>query len=102
MHFNEVTKRVLSLASKKPDYSFIGINIETEEPNWKGMVKTSGLDPSNQYRSENFEELKKALIIYPFNKCIIAENGKIVDAFSDIFSHTLISDSTSETQLAKN
>lgn len=102
MHFNEVTKRVMSLASKKPDYLFIGINIETEEPNWKGMVRTSGLDPSNQYRSDNFEELKKALIIYPFNTCIIAEDGKIVDAFSNIFSNTLISEAASETQLANH
>ena len=102
MHFNEITKRVMSLASKKPDYSFIGINIKTEEPNWKGMIQTSGLDLSNQYRSENFEELKKALIIYPFNTCIVTEDGKIVDAFSNIFSRDLISETPTETQLANH
>lgn len=101
-HFNEVTKRVMSLATKRPDYSFIGINIETEEPNWKGMVRASGLDPSNQYRSDNFKELNRALIIYPFNKCIIAEDGKIVNAFSDIFSRTLEKETTDEIQLANN
>jgi len=66
------------------------------------MVRTSGLDPSNQYRSDNFKELNRALIIYPFNKCIIAEDGKIVNAFSDIFSRTLEKETTDKIQLANN
>ena len=44
-----------------------------------------GLDAENQYRSDNFEELTRALIVYPMNKCIIADNEMIVDAFGDIY-----------------
>lgn len=101
-HFNEVTKRVMSLSSRKPEYSLVGINIRTEEPNWKGMVQTANLDPSKQYRSDNFEELTRALIIYPINKCIIAEDGKIVNAFSDIFSKTLEKEVTGEAQFVNH
>ncbi|MGI9553175.1 MAG: transaldolase [Aurantibacter sp.] len=101
-HFNEVTKRIMSLASRKPDYSLVGINIRTEEANWRGMLQTANLDPSTQYRSENFDELTRALIIYPINKCIIAEDGKIVNAFCDIFSGSLEKEMISNDKLAKN
>lgn len=87
--FKEVIKRVQWLEAKTRDYSFVGINIKTDELNWKGMMKTANLDVSKQYRSENFEKLTHALIIYPMNKCIIAEDGKIVNAFSDIYSNKL-------------
>jgi len=101
-HFNEIIKRVNSLASKKPDYDLVGINIKTEEAKWKGMVRSSNLDPSMQYRSDNLEEINRALIIYPINKCIITDNGKIVNGFSDIFSHNLEKEMINSDKLAKN
>ncbi|MBM1107445.1 redoxin domain-containing protein [Aurantibacter crassamenti] len=103
-HFKEVNKRIASLDNKKSKYQFIGINIRTEETSWKGIVQTAKLDPDTQFRSENFEELTKALIIYPINKCIIAENGKIINAFSNIFSNSLEKQVSgyNHNQIAKN
>lgn len=101
-HFNEVLKRVNSLSAKSSDYKLVGINIRTEEKNWKGIVQSSDLDPSTQYRSDNLEELNRALILYPFNKCIITDNGKIVNAFSDIFSTTLEKELLGGPQIAKH
>lgn len=101
-HFNELMKRISSLENRKPDYELIGINIRTEESLWKGIVKSNNLDSSTQYRSDNSTELRKALIIDKINKCIIVEDGKIVNAFSDIFSNSLEKEAAAKIQLANN
>jgi len=85
-HFNDITQRALEVSKKKPEYSFVGINIMTDEPTWKEMVKNKGLDESKQFRAKDFKKLHEALIVYPMNKCIIAKDAKIVDAFSDMYA----------------
>ncbi|NNL39637.1 MAG: hypothetical protein HKO75_07245 [Flavobacteriaceae bacterium] len=59
--------------------------MKTDKANWKNMVKTSGLDPSEQYWTEDYDETVHTLIVYNPNKAIIAKDGKIVDAFAHIF-----------------
>ena len=81
-YFKDIQKRLNQLSSSKKEYTFVGINHNTDEETWKGMVKQSKLNPSNQYKAEDFNELTKALIIYPPNKCIITEDAKIVNAFT--------------------
>ncbi|MBU2946146.1 transaldolase [Zobellia uliginosa] len=85
-HFDNINRRIAQLSSKKPEYSYIGINIKTNELNWKAMMEMSGLDQTKQYRSSDFEELTKSLIIYPLNKCIITDDKVIVDAFANVYS----------------
>ena len=85
-HFENMVKRVDELSEHKPEYTFVGINIKTDETKWKGLVETSGLDKANQYRTGNFEEVTKSLIIYPLNKCIITNDAIIVDAFSNMYA----------------
>jgi len=85
-HFNNIKKRVAQLANDKPDYKFVGINIKTSEITWKGMLENSGLNKEFQYRAKDFDILTKSLIIYPENKCVITDNGLIVDAFSNIYA----------------
>ncbi|NNE77800.1 MAG: transaldolase [Pricia sp.] len=85
MHFENMKRRVGHLSLEKPEYSYVGINIKTKEANWKALLENSGLDKTKQYRSRDFEELTKALIIYPMNKCIITEDEIIVDAFANVY-----------------
>ena len=84
-HMENMSKRVLELSQKKPNYNFVGINVQTNDDEWKVLTQTAGFNNSNQYRADNFEELTKALIVYPLNKCIITENEMIVDAFGDMY-----------------
>lgn len=84
-HFENIKNRVLQLSTEKPEYSYVGINIKTDEVNWRALVKNSGLDTLNQFRSNDFDALTKSLIVYPLNKCIITEDGNIVDAFANIY-----------------
>jgi len=85
-HFVDISKRVVQLSTQKPEYTFVGISIKTNDDDWKTLVETAGLDHSNQYKAENFEELTRALIVYPLNQCIITDNEMIVDAFGDMYS----------------
>jgi len=84
-HLENMSKRVMELSQIKPNYNFVGINIQTKDEEWKALTQTVGFDNTNQYRADNFEELTKALIVYPMNKCIITENEMIVDAFGDMY-----------------
>ena len=80
-----MSKRVLEISQKKPNYNFVGINVQTNDDDWKVLTQTAGFNNSNQYRADNFEELTRALIVYPLNKCIITDNEMIVDAFGDMY-----------------
>ncbi|MCG2461022.1 transaldolase [Flavobacteriaceae bacterium F89] len=85
MHFDNMARRIHQLSIERPDYTFIGINFNTDSTRWKAMVELNKLDTSTQFRSDNFQELTKALIIYPINKGIITKDGLIVDAFANIY-----------------
>lgn len=84
-HYNSIFKRISQLKTKKRGYTFIGINFKTEENSWKAIINGNNLDENLQYTTSNFEELSKNLIVYPLNKCIITNNTKIIDAFSNIY-----------------
>lgn len=84
-HLNDISKRIKFLTKEEPNYDYIGINLQTNPEEWKSLIQSAGFNSENQYRSDNFEELTRALIIYPMNKCIIAEKEMIVDAFGDIY-----------------
>ncbi len=85
-HFENVKRRIAKLSKEKPSYRYVGINMRTSEAAWKALIRTSDLDEALQYRADDFEELTKSLIIYPPNKCVITEDAKIVDAFSNIYA----------------
>jgi len=85
MHFENIKRRIAKLTIEKPEFSYVGINVKTDIDNWKALLENSGLDANKQYRSSNFEELTKTLIVYPLNKCIITENEVIVDAFANVY-----------------
>ncbi|PKA96580.1 hypothetical protein B0O79_0217 [Flavobacteriaceae bacterium MAR_2009_75] len=84
-HFENIKRRIAKLISEKPDYSYVGINIKTEQGHWKALLESSNLDAENQFRAPDFEELTKALIIYPLNKCIVTKDDVIVDAFANVY-----------------
>lgn len=85
-HFDNIKTRIAKLSKSKPNYKFVGINMKTTETTWKGMLDNSGLDTSLQFRATDSDELTKALTIYHENKCVITQDGRIVDAFSNIYA----------------
>jgi len=85
-HFDNIIQRIKQLSEKDKNYSFVGINFNTDETLWKGLIESKGLDKSNQYRAENFEELTNSLIVYPMNKAIIVKDSLIVNAFANLYT----------------
>ncbi len=84
-HFEHIKRRVAQLTAENPEYRFVGINIRTPEAVWKGLLETSDLDQQMQYRATDFDALTKALVIDRLNKCIIIDDGRIVNAFADVY-----------------
>jgi hypothetical protein len=85
IHFDNMSRRIKELALQKPDYTFVGINFNTDSTRWRILMEQNQLDKNTQFRSDNFQELTNALIIYPMNKGIVTKNGRIVDAFANIY-----------------
>ncbi|WP_026810857.1 hypothetical protein [Arenibacter latericius] len=84
-HFENIIQRVNELQKQKPEYTFIGINCNTEMMRWQSMLITNNLDLDYQYRTDDFENLKYTLVIGGLNKGIITKNGLIVDAYADLY-----------------
>ncbi len=84
-HFENIKQRIAKLSNEKPEYRFVGINIKTPETVWKGLVETSDLDKEMQYHATDFDAITRSLVIDRLNKCIIIDDGRIVDAFADVY-----------------
>ena len=84
-HFENITKRVSQLQETMPEYTFVGINCNTDMARWQDIVIKNNLDPERQYRTDDFENLKNTLVIGGLNKGIIIKNGHIVNGFADLY-----------------
>jgi hypothetical protein len=85
-HLNRTLAQISELEKQYPNYSFIGINRNTEYNEWLKIIREKGLNPKNQFRSENFEELKNTLVIDHLNKSIVTHKGLITNGFADLYS----------------
>jgi hypothetical protein len=50
------------------------------------LLSANQLDMDRQFRTDDFENLKNALVIGGLNKGIITKDGRIVNAFADLYS----------------
>jgi len=85
-NFENVLARIAQLTEKKPEYTFVGINCNTDAVRWQSLLSSNQLDVVNQFRTDDFENLKNTLVIGGLNKGIITKDGLIVDAFADLYS----------------
>jgi hypothetical protein len=85
-NFENVLTRVAQLSENKPEFTFIGINCNTDALRWQSLLSSNQLDMEKQFRTDDFENLKNALVIGGLNKGIITKDGLIVDAFADLYS----------------
>lgn len=84
-HFENITKRVTQLQKSRPEYTFIGINCNTEMARWQTMLINNNLNLERQFRTDDFNNLKNTLVIGGLNKGIIIQNGHIVNGFADLY-----------------
>ena len=84
-HLDNINKRIHYLSEKNPKLTFIGINVKTDKERWLSMVNRNQLDSSSQYRASNYDKIAKTLVVYDPFKGVIVKDGKVVDAFANLY-----------------
>tara|TARA_R110000796_G_scaffold252619_2_gene388830 strand:- start:74483 stop:75865 length:1383 start_codon:yes stop_codon:yes gene_type:complete len=85
-HFINVTNEVSKLSDAHPETTFIGISLTPQDESWKAIIHSNNKNFNNQYRAENINDLRSALIVDGLNKAILLKDGLIVDAYKNIFT----------------
>lgn len=79
-HFKNVSRQVEQLQKERPDWIFVGINLETDDIAWKALVRKMQVDSANQYRIQNRAQIKH--LVHDLNQCIIARDTVILNGFA--------------------
>ena len=88
-HFEAVHKKILLLKKEHPNYEFIAVNINDSQDDWLKVLKSYALDGITELRCNDFEDLKAKWAINKIHRTIILdENGKIKNAFTNVFDTT--------------
>ena len=85
-HFRNVIKHVSKLKTSHPNHQFVGINLRTTKAQWETILEETGLNPEEQFRGADFETVQNTLIVDHLNKCVIADDTLIVDAFGHLYA----------------
>lgn len=84
-HLRNVIQHITKLEKKYPKHSFVGISLKSTHPQWISMLDEHGLDKSYQFRGDDFREIQMNMIVDGLNKCVIAKDTLIVDAFANLY-----------------
>ncbi|PQJ14895.1 TlpA family protein disulfide reductase [Aureicoccus marinus] len=79
-HFKNVTRQLDSLQRKRPDWQFVGINLETAEQDWRGMVRKMQVDTALQFRVSDSDQIRH--LLHDLNQCIIAQDTIVLNGFA--------------------
>ncbi len=85
-HLAAAHKKVLAFKSKYPDYQFIAINLDKGQDEWVDLLSNYKFEGIQEYRCANFEDIKNKWAITKIHRAMILdENGKIKNAFTNLF-----------------
>ena len=85
-HLAAAHKKVLAFKSKRTDYQFIAINLDKDQKEWLELLSNYKFEGIQEYRCLNFEDIKNKWAITKIHRAMILdENGKIKNAFTNLF-----------------
>lgn len=88
-HFEAVHKKILDFKKKYPNYNFIAVNLNDSQDDWLKVLKSYQIKGITELRCANFEDIKAKWAINKIHRTIILDkNGKIKNAFTNIFDTT--------------
>ena len=88
-HFEAVHKKILEFQKQHANFEFIAINLNDSQQHWLKVLKSYQLSGITELRCANFEDIKAKWAINKIHRTIILdENGKIKNAFTNIFDTT--------------
>ena len=85
-HLAAAHKKVLVYKLQHPEYQFIAVNLDEDQKGWVELLSNYKFDGIKEYRCANFEDAKNKWAITKIHRTLILENnGKIKDAFTNLF-----------------
>lgn len=85
-HHKKIHTRAEELKGKYPEYSFIGINLDSHFKKWLKIVNATGYSDYKEYQFEDVDEAEMKLVINSVNKAMIVDGkGKILNGNTNIF-----------------
>ena len=85
-HLAAAHKKALAFKSKNTDYQFIAINLDKDQKEWLELLSNYKFDGIQEYRCANFEDIKNKWAITKIHRALVLdENGKIKNAFTNLF-----------------
>lgn len=85
-HMASAHKKAIAFQSRHPDYQFIAINLDEKQSKWLELLSKYKFYGIQEYRCADFEDLKTKWAITKIHRTIILnENGKINNAFTNLF-----------------
>lgn len=85
-HLKTVHKKVISLQKKYPNINFVAVNLNDTNENWIKICSICDMNSITEYKSTNFDEIKKLWVITKIHRTIILnKNGSIKNGFANLF-----------------
>lgn len=85
-HLAAAHKKVLAFKSKYPNYQFIAINLDKDQKEWLELLSNYKFENIQEFRCANFEDIKNKWAITKIHRALVLdENGKIKNAFTNLF-----------------
>ena len=85
-HLAAAHKKVLAFKLQHPEYQYIAINLDEDQKNWVNLLANYKFNGIQEYRCANFEDIKNKWAITKIHRTLILDNnGKIKDAFTNLF-----------------
>jgi peroxiredoxin len=85
-HLAAAHKKAFAFKSKYSNYQFIAINLDKEQEGWVGLLSNYKFEGIQEYRCANFEDIKNKWAITKIHRALVLdENGKIKNAFTNLF-----------------
>lgn len=85
-HLAAAHKKALAFKLKYRDYQFIAINLDKEQDEWIDLLSNYKFEGIQEYRCANFEDIKNKWAITKIHRALVLdENGKIKNAFTNLF-----------------
>lgn len=88
-HLVAAHKKVMAFKLKYPDYQFIAINLDEDQNNWAILLSKYNFEGINEFRCENFQDLKNKWAITKVHRTIVLNSDTTIkNAFANLFDVT--------------
>lgn len=85
-HMALAHKKAIDFQSSHPNYQFIAINLDDDQTNWIKLLSNNNFNGLQEYRAENFIDLKDKWAITKIHRTIVLDkNGILNNAFTNLF-----------------